>query len=86
MVLIRILLTSADHIDLLRCKIIESPISLVDSYSERLAMTPVVVLSELRNRDDLLVGPDCIPEAVSLSAGRWKAAKSWSAYAGSPMT
>lgn len=64
----RKLLTIADCIDLLGREIVEAPIGLVDSDSERLAMTPVVIFSELCNWNDFFVPPDSIPEAVLSSA------------------
>ena len=48
---------------MLGCEIVEAPIGLVDSDSERLAMTPVVIFSELCNRNGFFVAPDSIPEA-----------------------
>ena len=61
------LLTFTDHIDLLSCEVVEAPIRLVDSDSKRLAMTAVVIFSELRNRHNLFVASDCIPKTASVN-------------------
>jgi hypothetical protein len=57
-----IALTITNSVDLCLREIVESPISLVNRDPEGPAMTPVMVLSELCNGNDLLVIPDNIEQ------------------------
>jgi hypothetical protein len=57
----------ADSIDLCLREIIESPVSLINRDSERSAIAPMMVLSELRDGNNFLVIFDDVkqPEMVS---------------------
>ena len=61
-------LALSDCIHLLRGKVVEAPVSLIDGDAERLPMAAVVVFGELRDCDTLFVMLDRVPETVLILA------------------
>ena len=58
----QVVLTLSNHIDLPHRKVIEAPICLVDSDSQRSVMLMEVILGQTSNRDTVILFLDDIPQ------------------------